>query len=209
MVKKPHSDEYRLCVDYRLTNAKTTPESFPTMTLEEIWEIIGVHKPALFSKLDLMSGYHQLAMHPDTKHKSTFVVRGNSYQWNRLPFGLRNAPITFQKLMADVLKDLLFKTCLIYLDDIIVWGDCIECHKKNLQEVFDRLEKAYNSESVKMWIRYGGNCIFRSCTQQKWDETKWGKSWNFQKLSATDKRETTSPIFGIKSILSTVSENFF
>ena len=142
MVKKPHSDEYRLCVDYRLTNAKTTPESFPTMTLEEIWEIIGVHKPALFSKLDLMSGYQQLAMHPDTKHKSTFVVRGNSYQWNRLPFGLRNAPITFQKLMADVLKDLLFKTCLIYLDDIIVWGDCIECHKKNLQEVFDRLEKA-------------------------------------------------------------------
>ena len=142
MVKKPHSDEYRLCVDYRLTNAKTTPESFPTMTLEEIWEIIGVHKPALFSKLDLMSGYQQLAMHPDTKHKSTFVVRGNSYQWNRLPFGLRNAPITFQKLMADVLKGLLFKTCLIYLDDIIVWGDCIECHKKNLQEVFDRLEKA-------------------------------------------------------------------
>ena len=44
--------------------------------------------------------------------------------------------------MADVLKGLLFKTCLIYLDDIIVWGDCIECHKKNLQAVFDRLEKA-------------------------------------------------------------------
>ena len=73
MVKKPHSDEYQLCVDYRLTNAKTTPESFPTMTLEEIWEITGVHKPALFSKLELMSGYQQLAMHLDTKHKSTFV----------------------------------------------------------------------------------------------------------------------------------------
>ena len=142
LVRKPHSDEYRLCVDYRLTNAKSTPEAFPTITLEEIWEIIGIHRPALFSKLDLMSGFLQLAMHPDTKHKSTFVVRGNSYQWNRLPFGLRNSPITFQKTMAEVLKGLLFKTCLIYLDDIIVWGDCLECHKKNLQEVFDRLEKA-------------------------------------------------------------------
>ena len=142
MVKKPHSDEYRLCVDYRLVNAKSIPEAFPTMTLEEIWEIIGVHKPALFSKLDMMQGYMQLAMDPRTKHKSTFVVRGNSYQWNRLPFGLRNSPITFQKTMAEVLKGLLFKTCIIYLDDIIVWGDCIECHKKNLQEVFDRLEKA-------------------------------------------------------------------
>ena len=48
----------------------------------------------------------------------------------------------FKKLMANVLKGLLFKTCLIYLDNIIVWGDCIECHKKNLQEVFDHLEKA-------------------------------------------------------------------
>ena len=136
LVRKPHSDEYRLCVDYRLTNAKSVPEAFPTISLEEIWEIIGIHRPALFSKLDLMSGFLQLAMHPDTKHKSTFVVRGNSYQWNRLPFGLRNSPITFQKTMAEVLEGLLFKTCLIYLDDIIVSGDCLECHKKNLQEIF-------------------------------------------------------------------------
>ena len=142
LVRKPHSDEYRLCCDFRLTNAKCIPEAFPTITLEEIWEIIGIHRPALFTKLDLMSGFLQLAMHPDTKHKSTFVVRGNSYQWNRVPFGLRNSPIVFQKTMAEVLKGLLFKTCLIYLDDIIVWGDCLECHKKNLQEVFDRLEKA-------------------------------------------------------------------
>ena len=72
MVKKPHSDEYRLCVDYRLTNSKSVPESFPTMTLEEIWEIIGIHKPAFFSKLDMMQGCQQLSMDPRTKHKSTF-----------------------------------------------------------------------------------------------------------------------------------------
>ena len=89
-----------------------------------------------------MSGFLQLAMHQDTKHKSTFVVRGYSYQWKRVPFGLRNSPIVFQKTMVEVLKGLLFKTCLIYLDDIIVWCDCLECHKKNLQEVFDRPEKA-------------------------------------------------------------------
>ena len=142
LVRKPHSDEYRLCCDFRLTNAKCIAEAFPTISLEEIWEIIGIHRPALLTKLDLMSGFLQLAMHQDTEHKSTFVVRGYSYQWKRVPFGLRNSPIVFQKTMVEVLKGLLFKTCLIYLDDIIVWCDCLECHKKNLQEVFDRPEKA-------------------------------------------------------------------
>ena len=74
MVKKPHYDEYRLCVDYHLRSAKSVPQSFPTMILEEI---IGIHKPAFFSKLDMMQGYEQLLMDPRTKHKSTFIVRGN------------------------------------------------------------------------------------------------------------------------------------
>ena len=142
MVRKPNSDDYRLCIDYRLVNSKSIPEAFPTMTLEEIWEIIGMHKPKYFTTLDMLCGFQQIAMDERTKHKSTFVVRSNQYQWLRMPMGLRNAPITFQKTMATVLKGLLYKTCLIYLDDIIVWSDCISCHKKNLQEIFDRLSEA-------------------------------------------------------------------
>ena len=133
---------YRLVCDYRKLNKLSVPQHFPMITVEEVWEMVGRVKPKIFSSLDLMSGFQQLKMDDETKHKASFVVQGKQYQWNRMPFGLRNAPITFQRTMAHVLKDVLFKTVILYVDDILVMSDCIECHKKHLQEVFDRLAEA-------------------------------------------------------------------
>ena len=133
---------YRLVCDYRKLNKLSVPQHFPMITVEEVWEMVGRTKPKIFSSLDLASGYHQLSMDEESKHKASFVVRGQQYTWNRLPFGLKNAPITFAKTMHAVLKDLLFKTVILYVDDILVMSDCIECHKQHLQEVFDRLAKA-------------------------------------------------------------------
>ena len=130
---------YCLVGDYRKLNKLSVPQHFPMITVEEVWEMVGRVKPKIFSSLDLMSG---LKMDDETKHKASFVVQGKQYQWNRMPFGLRNAPITFQRTIAHVLKDLLFKTIILYVDDILVMSDCIECHKQHLQQVFDRLTEA-------------------------------------------------------------------
>ena len=135
-------DGYRLVTDFRALNKRSVPQHFPVITMDEVWEVIGPQKPKIFSSLDLLSGFHQLQMHPDTKHKSAFVVQGNQYEWNRVPFGLQGSPCTFARTMAHVLKVLLFKTVLIFVDDILVMSDCLECHKKHLQEVLQRLQDA-------------------------------------------------------------------
>ena len=140
LVKKKQG--YRLVTDFRALNKRSVPQHFPVITLDEVWEVIGRQKPKIFSSLDMYSGFHQLALHPETKHKSALVVQGKQFEWNRVPFGLQGSPCSFARTMAHVLKDLLFKTVLIFVDDILVMSDCIECHKKHLQEVFQRLQDA-------------------------------------------------------------------
>ena len=141
MVKK-RDGTYRFACDYRLLNARTEKQSYPMPRLEDVWDLIGEAKPQYFSVFDLASGFWQIRMDPETKHKASFVTRSGQYTWNRMPFGLRNAPITFQKTMNDVLRDLINKTCIVYIDDIIVWSKDFQTHLVHLQQIFDRLEKA-------------------------------------------------------------------
>ena len=141
MVRKRDSS-YRFACDYRLLNARTEKQSYPMPRLEDVWDLIGEAKPQYFSVLDLASGFWQIRMDPETKHKASFVTRSGQYTWNRMPFGLRNAPITFQKTMNEVLGDLINKTCIVYIDDIIVWSKDFDSHMLHLQQIFDRLEQA-------------------------------------------------------------------
>lgn len=72
-----------------------------------------------FSTFDLRAGYHQMALHPNDKHKTGFVTRKGSFQFKVLPFGLCNSPASFCRLMNLVLAGLNYEVCLVYLDDII------------------------------------------------------------------------------------------
>lgn len=131
----------RVVIDYRKLNDKTKTERFPIPKIEEILDHLG--NSVYFTTLDLKSGFHQILMHPEDREKTAFSTDLGHYEFVRMPFGLKNAPMTFQKAMNLVLDGLVGYKCLVYLDDIIVLGASLEEHLQNLQEVFDRLI-AYN-----------------------------------------------------------------
>ena len=139
LVKKKTGD-VRLCVDYRKLNAITKKDSFPLPRIDDVLDMLDGQK--FFSTIDLASGYWQIEMDDDSKEKTAFIVDNNVYEWNRLAFGLTNAPGTFQRLMNFVLRGVLGKTCLVYLDDIIVFSKTKEEHFNNLRQIFRLLDEA-------------------------------------------------------------------
>lgn len=141
LVRK-RNGQVRFCVDYRKLNSVTKPISFPLPRLDDIFDAMADARPKYFSLLDLRSGYHQIPLDPLTKEKSSFVVHSGQYQYLRMPFGLMNAPATFQCLMARVFQNMHFKSVLCYLDDILIYSETFEEHLNHLQEVFQRLKDA-------------------------------------------------------------------
>ena len=128
----------RFCIDYRRLNSLTITSTYPPPLIDDILTKLGGLR--YFSTLDLISGYFQVAMHPDSREKTTFVVESGTYEFLVMPFGLSHAPATFSLLMSKVLKGLPFATA--YLDDIIIWSKTEEEHLLHLQTVFQRLESA-------------------------------------------------------------------
>lgn len=139
LVKKKDGS-WRFCVDYRKLNSVTLKDSFPlpliTQTLDSL------HGAKYFSTLDLLSGYFQVELDPSAREKTAFVTENNLMEFLVLPFGLTNSPATFQRLMGHVLRGLEYRSALIYLDDVIVFGKTLQEHLHNLEEVFQRFREA-------------------------------------------------------------------
>ena len=90
----------------------------------------------------MASGYWQLKVHEKDKAKTAFVTKHELFEFNVMPFGLCNAPATFQRAMDNVLRNIKGKFVLVYLDDIIIFSKNYEKHLQHLQQVFDYLRKA-------------------------------------------------------------------
>ncbi|KMQ90282.1 enzymatic polyprotein endonuclease reverse [Lasius niger] len=129
----------RVVVDFRRLNNLTIGDSFPLPNITDILDQLGNAK--CFTTLDLASGYHQIPMAEQDKKKTAFSIPHGHYEFNRMPFGLRNAPATFQRLMNSVLTEIQGLRCLVYLDDIVIYGSSLEDHNKRLTEVLRRLRK--------------------------------------------------------------------
>ena len=128
----------RLCIDYRKLNNVTITEKWP---IPNILDILDRFKGSTwFSALDLKSGYWQIKMDPDSIEKTAFTTPDGHYEFLRLPFGLKNAPADFSRIMNIVLGDLPFVE--VYLDDITVHSTTLEQHIENLKVVFKRLKEA-------------------------------------------------------------------
>lgn len=131
----------RLCVDYRRLNEKVLKrDCYPIPRIDESIDTLTGSK--WFSTLDLASGYWQVEVNPEDKEKTAFSTHMGLFQFNVMPFGLSNAPATFERLMESVLSGLHWQTCLVYLDDIIVFSDTFESHIERLSKVLERIEKA-------------------------------------------------------------------
>lgn len=128
----------RFCVDYRKLNAVTIPNSHPLPKIDEILALLGGSK--YFSALDCRQGYFQIKMDPTDKEKTSFCCSRGLFQFTVMPFGLRNAPATYQHLMYIVLQD-FSHFAFPYLDDKIVFSPTLEQHFQHLEMVFDRLRQ--------------------------------------------------------------------
>ncbi|XP_033212210.1 uncharacterized protein LOC117169812 [Belonocnema kinseyi] len=90
---------------------------------------------------DLSSGFHQIPMSETSKKYTAFSTPEGYFEFNRMPFGLKNSPATFQRMMDNALRGLVGKKCFVYLDDIVVFGSTLEEHNENLVSLFDRLRE--------------------------------------------------------------------
>ena len=133
LVKKKNGS-MRLCVDYRKLNEVTKKDRFPLPIMEDLFDALAGAR--IFSSLDLASGYWQVEVAEEDREKTAFVVPNGLYEFQTMPFGLSNAPATFQRLMSEVLKELIPHRCLVYMDDVIVHGRDEKEHLDNLRAVF-------------------------------------------------------------------------
>ena len=95
-----------------------------------------------FSSLDLCAGYWEIELEPESHSKSAFVTHHGPHKFVRLPFGLCNGPSTFQRLMEVVLNGLVWSSCFVYIDDVLVCSNSFSDHLKYLDEVFGWLRDA-------------------------------------------------------------------
>eukprot|EP00731_Ephydatia_muelleri_P030185 Em0021g708a len=130
----------RFCVDFRRLNDCTRKDAQPLPRIDDTLDALGGAQ--YFSTLDLASGYWQVEVDSRDREKTAFVTPFGLFQFRVMPFGLCNAPATFQRLMERVLAGLHWMTCLVYLDDIIIFSRSVETHVKQLKEVLERLKIA-------------------------------------------------------------------
>ena len=119
-----------MCVDYRDLNALTIADAYPLPRIDDLLHRLG--NAHFFTRLDLQSGYHQLWIEPGDREKTAFRVAepvdGCCYfEWKVMPFGLKNAPPTFQRYMTRVMSECA-EYCLVYMDDLLVYSLTQEVH---------------------------------------------------------------------------------
>jgi len=181
-------------VDYRKLNDVTTGDKYPLPDINELLDQLG--RCQYFTTLDLASGFHQIQVNEKDVPKTAFTVENGHYEFLRMPFGLKNAPSTFQRVMDNIMRGLNNEICLVYMDDIIVYSSTLEEHIQRLSTVFKRLRKSNlklqpdKCEFLKREVAYLGHVI-----------TKDGVKPNPDKISAVTNFPIPKSIKDIQSFL--------
>lgn len=132
--------KWRVVIDYRKLNEKTIGDNYPLPSIADILDQLGNSK--YFTSLDLASGFHQIPLKKEDIPKTAFSTPLGHYEFTRMPFGLKNAPSCFQRLMNTVLTGIQGIKCFVYLDDIIIYASSLKDHEDKLVTVFNQLKSA-------------------------------------------------------------------
>ena len=161
LVPKVNTTSPRFCSDFRKLNSVTKPDSYPLPRVDDCVDRIG--SATFLSKFDLLKGYWQVPLTKRAKEVSAFVIPDGLFQYLRMPFGLRNAGATFQRLMNMVLRGL--DNTEAYIDDVVVFSNSWSDHLRHIQAVFERLKTANltvnlgKSEIAKATVQYLGKVV--------------------------------------------------
>lgn len=132
--------KWRLVIDFRALNEKTLGDAYPLPNITDILDQLGSAK--YFSVFDLVSGFHQIPMSEADAQKTAFSTPFGHYEFKKMPFGLKNAPATFQRLMDKVLSGLQGIELFVYLDDIVIYASSLTEHNRKFNKLAERLRDA-------------------------------------------------------------------
>uniref|UniRef100_A0AAG5CRQ8 RNA-directed DNA polymerase n=1 Tax=Anopheles atroparvus TaxID=41427 RepID=A0AAG5CRQ8_ANOAO len=173
--------KWRLVIDYRKLNIKTISDRYPIPNITEILDKLG--RCIYFSTLDLAAGFHQIEVNDKDIQKTAFSVDNGHYEFVRMPFGLKNAPSTFQRVMDNILREHIGRKCLVYMDDIIVFSTSLQENIINLKAVFQTIEK-YNlkiqlekSEFLKKDVAFLGHIVTPNGVKPNPDKISVIQNW--------------------------------
>lgn len=188
----------RMCVDYRQLNAITVPDVYPLPRIDDLLHSTG--RTLLMSTMDLRAGYHQIRVRKEDQDKTAFITPFGTYRFTRLPFGLRNAPSTFQRLIDRFKIGIKSGHLLAYLDDLILLSPTFTDHICTLREIFQRLGQfslRLNREKCHFGntrVKYLGHII-----------TPEGMQTDPDKVTAITQREPPRNLKQLQSFLQTCS----
>ncbi|UYV60625.1 hypothetical protein LAZ67_1001700, partial [Cordylochernes scorpioides] len=142
---------WRFCVDYRKLNSITVKDVYPIPRIDDVMDTLQGSR--YFTAIDLRSGYWQVEIEEQDKKKTAFTTSHGLYEFNVMPFGLCNAPATFERIMDNVLKNIKWKFCLCYLDDVVIYSPDFTTHLGRIEAVL----KCFRESNLRL---NGKKCRF-------------------------------------------------
>jgi hypothetical protein len=147
VIIRKKTGDWRYCIDFRKLNEYTIPDPYPMRRIDDL--LASIRSSIYFIAIDLRSGYWQIPLETESRKFTAFRTSRGLYQFTVMPFGLSNAPATFQRCMEEILGDLHWQGVLVYLDDILIHADQVESCLELVKEVFRRLRQANLTINLK------------------------------------------------------------
>ncbi|XP_048339157.1 uncharacterized protein LOC125425633 [Sphaerodactylus townsendi] len=179
LVAKPDGS-IRFCVDYRKLNSITKPDAYPMPRIDTLLDMLGSAR--VISTVDLCKGYWQMELEPEARAKSAFITPDGLYEFTVLPFGLRNAPASFQRLVNNLLNG-MSEFAVAYIDDIAIFSKDLDSHLEHLARVLGAIQgagltiKLNKCQFGMSEVVYLGHRVGSGNITPMWDKVEAIRNW--------------------------------